>query len=195
MIPFAVLGKTSRSGFGDGGEFLKNRQQLRGQSLLHADLHHPETLQMMTLCLLPNLKGFKRFGEPKAAVEYELIDLLRFMEKNFVPLNAMMERAGMSELDIYHRSSSDRLSTSIKAAVADCRVISVLAASSSTGRRSWSKVGTAMGHGLLDQGSERSWAAFWSCSPFAASTSDLIQSETAAEISVSSAWRGQRWRT
>jgi hypothetical protein len=57
---------------------------------------------MMTLCLLPNLKGFKRFGEPKAAVEYELIDLLRFMEKNFAPLNAMMERAWMSELEIHN---------------------------------------------------------------------------------------------
>jgi hypothetical protein len=48
---------------------------------------------MMTLCLLPNLKGFKRIGEPKAAVEYEPLDLLRFIEKNFVPLNAMMDHA------------------------------------------------------------------------------------------------------
>jgi hypothetical protein len=63
-----------------------------------------ETLQMMTLCLLPNLKGFKRFGEPKAAVEYEPLDLLRFIEKNFIPLNTMMERAGMSERDIYDRT-------------------------------------------------------------------------------------------
>jgi hypothetical protein len=59
---------------------------------------------MMTLCLLPNLKGFKRVGEPKAAVEYDPIDLLRFIEKNFIPLNTMMERAGMSEIDIYNRT-------------------------------------------------------------------------------------------
>ena len=59
---------------------------------------------MMTLCLLPNLKGFKRFGEPKAAVEYEPLDLLHFIERNFIPLNTMMERAGMSELDIYNRT-------------------------------------------------------------------------------------------
>lgn len=52
MIPFAVLRKTSRSGFGDVGEF----------------------------------------------------DLLRFMEKNFAPLDAMMERAEVSELDIYKRT-------------------------------------------------------------------------------------------
>ena len=65
---------------------------------------HTETLQMMTLCLLPNLKGFKRVGEPKAAVEYDPLDLVRFIEKNFGPLNAMMERAGMSEMDIYNRT-------------------------------------------------------------------------------------------
>jgi hypothetical protein len=62
------------------------------------------TLQMMTLCLLPNLKGFKRVGEPKAAVEYDPMDLLRFIERNFIPLNTMMERAGMSEMDIDNRT-------------------------------------------------------------------------------------------
>ena len=65
---------------------------------------HTETLQMMTFCLLPNLKGFKRVGEPKAAVEYDPMDLLNFIIKNFGPLNAMMERAGMSEMDIYNRT-------------------------------------------------------------------------------------------
>lgn len=59
---------------------------------------------MMTLCLLPNLKGFKRVGEPKAAVEYDPLDLLRFIQKNFIPLNTMMEHAGMSEMDIYNRT-------------------------------------------------------------------------------------------
>ncbi len=61
---------------------------------------HTETLQMMTLCLLPNLQGFKRLGEPKAAVEYDPLDLITFISKNFIPLNTMMERAGMSEMDI-----------------------------------------------------------------------------------------------
>ncbi|MCX6874308.1 MAG: hypothetical protein NTW21_10950 [Verrucomicrobia bacterium] len=63
-----------------------------------------ETLTMMTLCLLPNLSGFKRLGEPMAQVEYDPLDLLRFIERNFIPLNTMMERAGMSEMDIYHRT-------------------------------------------------------------------------------------------
>ncbi len=63
-----------------------------------------ETLTMMTMCLLPNLQSFKRLGDPQAAVEYEPLDLLRFIEKNFTPLNAMMERAGMPELAIYQRT-------------------------------------------------------------------------------------------
>ena len=31
-------------------------------------------------------------------------DLLRFIECNFIPRNSMMERAGMSEMDIYYRT-------------------------------------------------------------------------------------------
>jgi hypothetical protein len=63
-----------------------------------------ETLQMMTFCLLENLEGFKRLGEPKAAVQYDPLELLRFIQRNFVPLNLMMEQAGMSEMDIYDRT-------------------------------------------------------------------------------------------
>ena len=43
---------------------------------------------------------FKCLGDPKAAVEYDQMDLINFISKNFGPLNAMMERAGMSEMDI-----------------------------------------------------------------------------------------------
>ena len=67
---------------------------------------HTETLQMMTFCLLPNIKGFKRLGDPKAAVEYDPMDLIGFIQKNFAPLNGMMERAGMSEMDIYNRTKA-----------------------------------------------------------------------------------------
>jgi len=63
-----------------------------------------ETLTMMTLCLLPNISGFKRLGEPMAKVEYDPLDLLRFIEKNFIPLNTMMMRAGLSEMDICNRT-------------------------------------------------------------------------------------------
>jgi hypothetical protein len=53
---------------------------------------------MMTLCLMPNISGFKCFGE------CDPMDLIQFIQKNFVPLNLMMERAGMSEMDIYNRT-------------------------------------------------------------------------------------------
>ena len=63
-----------------------------------------ETLTMMTLCLMPDLQAYKRLGEPMAKVEYDPMDLIRFIQKNFGPLNSMMERAGMSELAIYQRT-------------------------------------------------------------------------------------------
>ena len=53
---------------------------------------------------MPNFQGFKRLGQPQASVEYDPMDLIRFIQKNFGPLNAMMERAGMSEMDIYNRT-------------------------------------------------------------------------------------------
>jgi hypothetical protein len=49
------------------------------------------------------LTGFY-LGEPNAAVEYGQMDLLNLIIMNFGPLNAMMERAGMSEMDIYNRT-------------------------------------------------------------------------------------------
>ena len=63
-----------------------------------------ETLMIMTLCLLPSFSGYKRLGAPQAAVEYDQMELLQFIQKNFDPLNAMMERAGMSEMEIYNRT-------------------------------------------------------------------------------------------
>jgi hypothetical protein len=32
------------------------------------------------------------------------MDLITFISENFIPLNTMIERAGMSEMDIYHRT-------------------------------------------------------------------------------------------
>ena len=55
--------------------------------------------QMGKVGTRPTLSGFKRLGEPMAKVEYDPMELLRFIERNFVPLNTMMERAGMSEMD------------------------------------------------------------------------------------------------
>ena len=38
------------------------------------------------------------------AAQYDPLDLITFISKNFIPLNTMMKRAGMSEMDIYHRT-------------------------------------------------------------------------------------------
>ena len=59
---------------------------------------------MMTLCLLPNLSSVKRFGEPLTCVECNPLEIIAFIQKNFGPLNLMMERAGMSEQAIYERT-------------------------------------------------------------------------------------------
>lgn len=59
---------------------------------------------MMTFCLLPNLSGYKRAGERFARVEYAPMGQIPFIRKNFSPLNAMMKRAAMSEMDIYDRA-------------------------------------------------------------------------------------------
>ena len=42
-------------------------------------------------------------SEPMAKVEYAPPDLLRLIKRNLIPLNTMMERAGLSEIDIYNR--------------------------------------------------------------------------------------------
>jgi hypothetical protein len=42
-----------------------------------------------------------------AKVEYDPMDLIRFIQKNFGPLNAMMVRAGMSERAIYQRTKEE----------------------------------------------------------------------------------------
>lgn len=59
---------------------------------------------MIALCLLPKIRGYKSLGEPKSCVEYDQAHLLGLIEKNIPPLNTMMERAAMSEMDIYNRT-------------------------------------------------------------------------------------------
>jgi len=75
-----------------------------GMNIVNRGFDPTLTLTMMTLCLLPKLSGYKRLGAPKAAVEYDPMDLIHFIAGNFGPLKLMMERAGMSEMDIYNQS-------------------------------------------------------------------------------------------
>jgi len=57
----------------------------------------------MRIFLLKNT-DIKLTSKTKAGVQYDPLDLIRFISKNFIPLNTMMERAGMSEMDIYLRT-------------------------------------------------------------------------------------------
>jgi len=50
------------------------------------------------------LHDFAQHGAPQAAVEYDPMDLIGFIQRNFGPLKAMMDRAGMSEMEIYNRT-------------------------------------------------------------------------------------------
>ncbi len=58
----------------------------------------------MTLYLMPNLSSVQRLGEPLTCVECSPLEILAFIQKNFGPLNLMIEHAGMSELAIYERT-------------------------------------------------------------------------------------------
>lgn len=84
-------------------EFFKNLHRDWPYWFFFCDLR-TETLTMMTMCMLPTISGFKRLGQPQSAVQYDPIELIQFIQKNFAPLNSMMERAGMSETDIYNRT-------------------------------------------------------------------------------------------
>ncbi len=63
-----------------------------------------ELFRMMVLCCLPSIVAMKVDGRPNVAVEYDRLELLQFLSNDFMPMNAMCERAGMSERLIYDRS-------------------------------------------------------------------------------------------
>ena len=65
-----------------------------------------EALRVMVLCCLPSLSVVKRDGQPNVAVEYDRLELLHFIAKDFGPMNAMCERAQMIERLIYDRSKA-----------------------------------------------------------------------------------------
>ena len=48
----------------------------------------------------------KRAGEAHARVELDPMELLRFVSSGVTPMNAMCERAGMSELDIWRSTKA-----------------------------------------------------------------------------------------
>lgn len=65
-----------------------------------------ETLNMMMLCCLPSVSAMNVDGQPTVGVKYDRLELLRFVGKDFEPMNDMCGRAGMTERSIYDRSKA-----------------------------------------------------------------------------------------
>ena len=63
-------------------------------------------LKMMTCCCLKSFTAIKVDGQPNCAVQFDSLELLRFISKDFDPLNGMCERAGMFERLIYERTKA-----------------------------------------------------------------------------------------
>lgn len=63
-----------------------------------------ESLSMVTACLMQNLEAGKVIGAPAAMLQLDSLELVRFVANGFAPMNAMCERAGMSEYEIWKRT-------------------------------------------------------------------------------------------
>jgi len=63
-------------------------------------------LRMMVLCCLKTLSAVKVAGRTDCMVSFEPVELIRFLGADFLPMNLIFERAGLSETDIYLRSKA-----------------------------------------------------------------------------------------
>ena len=63
-----------------------------------------DTLRAMVMCCLPDVSTMQVDGQTKMAVTCDPLDLLNFIKRDFMPMNAMCDRAEMFERGIYDRS-------------------------------------------------------------------------------------------
>ena len=63
-----------------------------------------DVLKIMVCCCLKSFTANKVDGQPDCAVQFDALELLRFISQDFDPMNAMSERAGMFERLIYKRT-------------------------------------------------------------------------------------------
>lgn len=54
-----------------------------------------DTLRAMVLCCLRSFTAFSEDGSPNVKVEYEPLELIEFLKRDFLPMNAVCERTGM----------------------------------------------------------------------------------------------------
>lgn len=65
-----------------------------------------EVLRVMVFCCLSSIRALKVDGQPNVTVDYDRLELVQFIGKDFLPMNAICERAGMFERLIYDRSKA-----------------------------------------------------------------------------------------
>ena len=65
-----------------------------------------DTLRSMVMCCLPDVRTMQVDGQPNVAVTYDPLDVLNLLKHDFLPMNAMCDRAEMSERGIYDRSKA-----------------------------------------------------------------------------------------
>jgi hypothetical protein len=63
-----------------------------------------DTLQAMTMCCLPSVNTMQVDGQVAVKVTCDPLDLLKFLKRDFMPMNLMCERAAMFERGIYDRT-------------------------------------------------------------------------------------------
>jgi hypothetical protein len=65
-----------------------------------------DVLKTMVMCCLPSITAMKVDGRPNVVVDYDRLELVHFISNDFGPMNAMCERAEMSERGIYDRTKA-----------------------------------------------------------------------------------------
>jgi hypothetical protein len=65
-----------------------------------------DTLKAMTMCCLPSVNTMQVDGRTQVAVNCDPLDLLKFIKRDFMPMNLMCERAEMFERGIYGRTKA-----------------------------------------------------------------------------------------
>jgi hypothetical protein len=65
-----------------------------------------DNLSAMTFCCLPSLNVMKVEGQTQVLVRCDPLELLKFLKRDFLPMNLMCERAGMFEDRIFDRTKA-----------------------------------------------------------------------------------------
>jgi hypothetical protein len=63
-----------------------------------------DTLRAMTLCCMPSTTTMQVDGQTQVKVTCEPLDMIKFLKRDFMPMNMMCERAGMFERYVYDRT-------------------------------------------------------------------------------------------